>query len=101
MEIAFCVVILTLLFLVLFTLPISCAHSLKKWPDPSHPPIWPNVFQVDFQEWLDLGPFGGVTRNNGSWYYDYINHTARYFVCYFAIFVSSICCVAHFLCMNI
>lgn len=43
----------------------------------SDPPIWPNAFSVDFQEDLYLSILR-LSRNNGTWFYDYTNGRARY-----------------------
>ncbi|KAL8590871.1 hypothetical protein ACOMHN_038882 [Nucella lapillus] len=47
------------------------------WPDPNTPPVWPNVFQVQFQEIVILGPVT-LSKNNGAWFYDFYNVTARF-----------------------
>ncbi|XP_070197353.1 uncharacterized protein [Littorina saxatilis] len=47
------------------------------WPDPNSPPVWPNTFQVQFAEIINLGPIGQV-KNNGTWYYNFSNLTARF-----------------------
>ncbi|XP_076468067.1 uncharacterized protein LOC143298922 [Babylonia areolata] len=55
----------------------EASSSSSAWPDPDDPPKWPNVFQVQFQEILNLGAIT-LSKNNGTWYYDFDSLTARF-----------------------
>ena len=78
--------VVTIVVALLFVSTTDCwsvsGEENDEWPDPNVPPVWPDVFQVKFQEVLRVGS-SDLALHNGSWYYNYPNRTAR-----FAVFVS-------------